>query len=328
MTKNETELIWHYTDGAALMNILANNELWAGSAAFMNDTNELLSGSIQLRKHFEDQRTALPEYVIEGLEKYIPEVRERSRHYFVLSASSDGDSLTMWRYYGRDQVSFAVGLDRKESLVPLARLKEDRHPNPPADYYDDMYDKDANGDVLTGPDTGPVIIFDPDSLIIEGGAWKPVVYDPAQQGRIIAEIFEELRKGVEKRSSPSEPDRHWIWLFPYLMNESLDLIKNSGFQDEREERIIVWPNPDWKFVFHRPGPFGLVPYVKLTSLGGVNDDVHEDRFATEPGRLPIREIRIGPTPYSAEAAASLKQLISFHGLHDVKVSYSEIPFRQ
>lgn len=37
MTTNGTELIWHYTDGAALMNILAKNELWAGSAAFMND---------------------------------------------------------------------------------------------------------------------------------------------------------------------------------------------------------------------------------------------------------------------------------------------------
>lgn len=328
MTEPEADLIWHYTDGAALMNILAKNELWAGSAAFMNDTNELLSGTIQLRKHFEEQLTTLPENLIEGLEKYIPEVRERSREYFVLSASSDGDSLTMWRYYGRDQVSFAVGLDRKESLVPLARLKGDTHPNPPTDYYEDMYEKDVNGDVFIDPEIGPVKIFDPDSLIIEGGTWKPVVYDTAQQARIIAEIFEELRKGVEKRSSPEESNSHWIWLFPYLMNESLDLIKNSGFRDEREERIIVWPNPDWKFVFHRPGPFGLVPYVKLTSLGGDNDDVHENRFATKPGRLPIREIRIGPTPYSSEAAASLKQLLNFHGLHDVKVSYSEIPFRQ
>ncbi|MBT2513105.1 hypothetical protein [Arthrobacter sp. ISL-30] len=68
--------------------------------------------------------------------------------------------------------------------------------------------------------------------------------------------------------------------------------------------------------------------MKLTSLGGDNDDMHENRFATEPGRLPIREVRIGPTPYSSEATASLKQLLDFHGLHDVKVSCSEIPFRQ
>ena len=324
MTKYESGLVWHYTDGAALMNILAKNELWASSAGFMNDTNELLSGSILLRNYFEEQRAVLAEDVMEGLEKYIPEVKERTRHSFVLSASSDGDSLTMWRYYGRDQVSFAIGLDRSERLVPLARLKVDTHPDPPVGYQDDRYERDENGEIITD-EGGPVVIYDPDWLVIEGGGWKPVVYKPKEQAKIIADTFEELRKGVVR---PSEPGKLTIWLFPYLMNESLDLIKNAGFLDEREERITIWPNPDWKFVFHRPGPFGLVPYVKLTSLGGDNDDVNEERFATAPGRLPIREIRIGPTPYSSEAIASLKQLLGFHGLHDVEVSYSEIPFRQ
>ncbi|MGN7149296.1 DUF2971 domain-containing protein [Arthrobacter sp. SAFR-179] len=328
MRKNETALVWHYTDGAALINILAKNELWAGSAAFMNDTNELLSGSIQLRQHFEDQRAVLSKDVIEGLEEYIPEVKERSRHSYVLSASSDGDSLTMWRYYGRDQVSFALGLDRNVPLVPLARLKEDVHPNPPAGYLDDMYDRDEDGQIVTYPDGSPIVIFDPDSIIIEGGNWKPVIYDPEEQAEIIVEIYNKLREGVEKRNSTAESSRPSFWLYPYLINESLDLIKNEGFRDEREERIIVWLNPDWKFVFHRPGAFGLVPYVKLTGLGGVNDDVYEERFAMGPGRLPIREIRIGPTPYSSQAADSLKQLLNFHGLHDVRVSYSEIPFRQ
>ena len=325
MTK--TQLVWHYTDGAALMNILAKNELWAGSAAFMNDMNELLSGSIQLRRHFEDQLPTLPKDVADGLEQYIPEVRTRSRNSFVLSASSDGDSLTMWRYYGRDQVSFAVGLDRNESLVPLARLEEDSHPNPSRSYYDDMYDMDVDGKVLEHPDGSPVVIFDPDSLVVEGGEWKPVIYEQAHQSKLITEIFETLREGIEKRiSSPGV--RHNIWIYPYFMNETLDLIKNEGFRDEREERIIVWPNPEWKFVFHRPGPYGLVPFVKLTALGGDNIDPHESRFATRAGKLPIREIRIGPTPYSAEATASLKQLLDFHGLHDVRVTHSEIPFRQ
>jgi hypothetical protein len=320
MTNAETGLVWHYTDGGALMNILAKNELWAGSVAFMNDTNELLSGSIQLRKHFEDQRASLSEATVQKLEEYIPEVKARSRDSFVLSASSDDDSLTMWRYYGRDQVSFAIGLDRSESLVPLARFERGDHPHPPADYEEDMYDFDEEGNRF--------LIHDPDTVLIEGGEWKPVVYESKQQSEIITEIFEKLRDGVEKRNSSGENGRRWIWMFPYFVNEDLDLIKNEGFRDEREERIILWPNPAWKFVYHRPGPFGLVPYVKLTSLAGDNIDPHEDRFATKAGRLPIREIRIGPTPYSVEAVGSLKQLLEFHGLHDVKVTYSEIPFRQ
>lgn len=320
MANDKTELVWHYTDGAALINILANNELWAGSAAFMNDTNELLSGSIQLRNHFEGQRAALSEDTIQKLNEYIPEVKARSRDSFVLSASSDGDSLTMWRYYGRHHVSFAVGLDRSQPLVPLARLTRDDHPHPPHGYYDDMYDFDDDGNRF--------LIHDPDTVFIEGGEWKPVVYETKRQLEIVADVFEKLREGVEKRSASSEKGRLWIWLFPYFMNESLDLIKNEGFRDEREERIILWPNPAWKFVFHRPGPFGLVPYVKLTSLGGDNVDPQETSFATKAGPLPIREIRIGPTPYSIEAAESLKQLLDFHGLHDVKVTYSDIPFRQ
>lgn len=320
MANDETELVWHYTDGSALMNILKNNELWAGSAAFMNDTNELLSGSIQLRRHFEDRRPSLPEEICEKLEEYIPEVRAGSRHSFILSASSDPDSLTMWRYYGRDRASFAIGLDRTKKLAPLARLAVDKHPNPPADYYDDIYDFAENGDRF--------IVQDPDQVFIEGGGWNAVVYDPPRQSQIISEVFGKLREGVETRVARGEARRRWIWMYPYFMNEELDLIKNEGFRDELEERMTILPNPAWKFVFHRPGPFGLVPYVKLTSLDGDNMDPGENLFATKPGRLPIREIRIGPTPNSGEAVASLEQLLEFYGLHDVQVTYSEIPFRQ
>ncbi|MGO4433279.1 hypothetical protein AB4Y88_08295, partial [Paenarthrobacter sp. RAF9] len=192
-------------------------------------------------------------------------------------------------------------------------------PTPPDDYYDDKYDYSDDGERFT--------VNDPDTVIVEGGEWKDVVSKPERQGEIISDVFHKLREGVEKNFSP-EDGRRWIWLFPYYMNEELDLIKSNGFIDERESRVIVWPNPAWKFVFHRAGPFGLIPYVKLTALGGENADPHETRFATAPGRLPIREIRIGPSPYSVEATSSLTQLLEFYGLHNVKVSCSEIPFRQ
>lgn len=320
MTDENEELVWHYTDGGALMNILERNELWAGSAAFMNDRNELLSGGIQLRRHFEQERPSLSEEAAKALEEYIPEDNRRTRESFVLSASTDNDSLTMWRYYGRDQVSFAVGLDKSHKLVPLARRTEDTNPHPPVGYYDDCFEFDEDGRQFQ--------VYNPDDVLIEGDEWKSVIYDSALQAKIITSIFEKLRSGVEERLSSNEERRRWIWLFPFMMNDELDLIKNNGFRDEQEERIVLWPNPAWKFVFHRAGPYGLVPFVKLTSLGGDNLDPKERRFATQPGRLPIREIRVGPTPYSAEAVASLKQVLEFRGFHDVRVTHSEIPFRQ
>ena len=101
-------------------------------------------------------------------------------------------------------MSFAVGLDRSEPLVPLTRLKDDTHPNPPAGYWHDMYDQDEDGQICTHPDGSPVVILDPDAVIIEGGNWKRVVYDPSQQAGIVSEIFESLRTGIERRISASE----------------------------------------------------------------------------------------------------------------------------
>ncbi|ASN20124.1 hypothetical protein [Arthrobacter sp. YN] len=328
MTVSTPGLVWHYTNGAALMNILEKNELWASSAAFMNDANELLSGSLQLRQYFEEQRSSLPSQTVRDLEAYIPDTRNRDRDSFVLSASSDGDSLTLWRNYGREHVSFAVGLDESVPLVPIAGCLDNQHPNPSPGYYDGMYEVDVDGSVLEHPNGAPVVVDDPDRVLIECSVWKSVVYDRDDQKQLIGKVFNNLRAGVEERRGRSEESRRTFWLYPYLMNEDLEIVKNVGFQDEREKRVVVWLNPDWKFVFHRTGPFGLVPYVKLTSLEGAETEPYETDYVTAPGRLPIREIRVGPTPYGAGAVRSLKQMLDFQGFHDVTVSYSEIPFRQ
>lgn len=325
---DQPNLVWHYTDGAALMNIIANNELWASSAAFMNDMNELLSGNLELRKHFDEQRDTLPGPVTKLLERHIPKDGSRTKNAFVLSGSTDPDSLTLWRNYGRHQVSFAVGFDKAVPLVPMIPtvpqdgIEVTRHPYPPSDYYENMYDTDADGQVATTPDGAPIVIDDPDSELVENSGWKPVVYDQGQQKELISGIFERLHEAAE--AATNGKSSIGLWMQVYLMNESLNLIKNAGFLDEREERVVVWLAPDWKFVCHRPGPYGIMPYIKLTAP---NDDDLDDRYATKPGKLPIREIRIGPSPYSLAAVESLKQLLGFQGLHDVKVTYSEIPFR-
>lgn len=124
----------------------------------------------------------------------------------------------VWRYYGRDQISFAIGLDRSVRLVPIQGVESDQHPNRPADYYDDMYDSDEDGQISTHPDGSPAVIFDRDSLIIEGGDWAPLVYDPDRQKEVIAgSIFDKLREGVDRQSA-SEDGRIRLWLFPFMMS--------------------------------------------------------------------------------------------------------------
>lgn len=305
------------------MGITTKNELWATSAAFMNDMDELLSGNKELRKHFKAQRGDLESHIADVLDQHIPEEGSRTKDAFVLSGSTDPDSLTLWRNYGRHQVSFAVGLDKAVPLVPLIAepLKDgvelEAHPNPPADYYEGIYDEMEDGT--------PVQLFDPDGVLVEGGFWKPVIYEQAAQKETITKISDGLRESAEAQARGKS--QLGLMFRSYAMHDSLHLIKNAGFLDEREERIVMWLAPDWKFVCHRAGPYGIMPYIKLTASDGDNHSEHDISYATGPGKLPIREIRVGPSPYSLAAVESLKQLLGFHGMHDVKVSYSEIPFR-
>jgi hypothetical protein len=37
---DQSDLVWHYTNGSALQGILANHELWASNTAFMNHSGE------------------------------------------------------------------------------------------------------------------------------------------------------------------------------------------------------------------------------------------------------------------------------------------------
>lgn len=40
VSRDDDDLVWHYTNGSALQNIIIRNELWASNTAFMNDAHE------------------------------------------------------------------------------------------------------------------------------------------------------------------------------------------------------------------------------------------------------------------------------------------------
>lgn len=114
------------------------------------------------------------------------------------------------------------------------------------------------------------------------------------------------------------------------LQSELNRIKDSGFSDERERRILAQVSPHWKYVLHRPGRFGLIPYVELgLPVGGTIPSHRSFRPDGRPEmkRLPIRQINIGPTPFPEEARFGLQQLLNFKGYDDVKVGVSRIPYR-
>ena len=249
-----TSLLWHYADGTALKSIIQNRVLWASSPAFMNDLNELLSGSRMLQDLLRNEKEELGADEKARLEELIRGDGLRSDR-FILSACADGDSLTMWRSYGRAAVSYAIAVDRSVPLQPRAQSNATGHPNPTPTYYSEWEDE--------APDGTPIMTFDPDQTYVEGEKWQDVIYEKDTQASMVKHVFESLKRSVKKELSSKAKGESKIFMHNWFATEPLYQIKDHGFRDERESRILMTVHPSWKFVLYRPERFGLVPYVEI-----------------------------------------------------------------
>ncbi|WP_231511363.1 hypothetical protein [Arthrobacter sp. UNC362MFTsu5.1] len=312
-------LVWHYTSPEGLAGILQNNVLWATSAAFLNDTHEFTSGTRHLRRQLRKLSGNDPETNRE-IDIRVAEREIDPSKAFILSASRDGDSLTLWRNYGKHTVGYAVGLRPDVPLTPLELRKGDAHPTPPEGWEPEMFDT---------PD-GPQLAFDPDRPEItpithENKQWFEVVYGGEKR-------MEILRKEAwEFITAKSDTEKRQTIFLPWL--SSLLRIKDAGFKDEREVRMgYTTAKPDWKFLAFRGTQWGLTPYIKLTAAAD-NYDAEDAAWgaahhAVEAAKLPISHIRIGPTPYRKAAKKALRQLLDMNGYGDVKILSSKTPYRQ
>lgn len=314
----EGDLVWHYCDGVGMKSILENRVLWASSAAYMNDFKELISGDDVLARSYDELRLEFSESEHEELRRTITNFSSPREEKFILSGSRDPDSLTLWRYYGRDQVSFAVGLDRTVSFDVRAQKKRDKHPYPPSGYLDGPQNPD--GSLEEHPDQ--------DGQVVE--PWAEMIYSPEKQRQIISRALNNLSRALREARIEERRFSFRVYSKNSALQSELSRIKDHGFRDERELRVIAQLNPHWKYVLHRPGRFGMVPYIELgLPVGGASG---RGRLFALNGqqkmhRLPIRQVNIGPTPFPDEARFGLQQLLTFLGYHDVKVVVSKIPYR-
>ncbi|PZE33596.1 hypothetical protein [Curtobacterium sp. MCLR17_055] len=301
--------VCHYTSADGLLSILRSGTLWATSATFMNDSEEMQTGATAFAGLLESRREDLTEDEIEHIEASGLVTGTGAFGNFLLSAATDPDKLTLWRNYGVSEVAYSVELDPATRLVPLAQVSGDAHPSPPAGYFDREYQTD--------PETGDRLSEDPhpDTLACMGGGWRKVTYVTGPEDPTIADHFE--RDLEQYRARQGQPG---FWIPRYMLtNSALDFIKDAGFADESEVRSVHWVNPWWKFVRYRAGRFGVTPYIELTTM-----DESED-FATSAGKLPIKSVTVGPNaPTGAKQAA--RALLQSYG-YDAPVQRSKTPYR-
>jgi hypothetical protein len=321
IASRQENLVWHYTSPEGLSGILEHHVLWATSGAFMNDFHELRTGSRRLYRYFEKVSPSLEPEVAAAMEDAIRNHAVDAQSAYIVSASRDPDSLTLWRNYGKHSISYSIGLDLGGPLIPLQASSAHEHPAPPSGWGREYEYANGQRYVVTDPDH-PVA----DCLLERGRQWLPVAYRGNEVRKIIESSYEDF---LEMSARPEEgaPTLYLSWLSRLL------LVKAKGFRDEREMRITYsLIAPDWKFLFYRSTPWGITPYIKLTSapeghdlslaFGGSGDD-----FAQVAAKLPIKHIRIGPTPYRKAAKKALRQLLERYGYSDVGISASKIPYR-
>lgn len=326
----DPDLVWHYTDGPGLISILTNHVLWATSASFLNDHQEVALGSQLLIRR-------LLELADQGEDEFFTEMAERVRGgvedghgpspagFFILSAARAWDSLVMWRNYGGVQESYAVGLDSRSPLMVL-------------------------GD--TGFETDPAPSDPSRRFYLRRMPWKPVRYAEADQLALVDAVFDDLpeqmarlRAGAEHLGAGEDGVPELSELPPELardvaaarddLEHALLLIKHSGFVDEDETRhsFLLFADPadeaaqrlEARLLRYRSTAYGIAPYLELT--GAAPGTPADAVVAPRPHPLPIRGVAISPSPNGIEATTSLRRLLRSRGYADVPVLRSAIPFR-
>jgi len=314
---------WHYTTSQGLIGMLASHRVWATSAAYMNDSDEIRAGREALHRAIEKHEPPLDKWQIQQLSRMGVSRTGRPDDLFLLCASTDGDALTLWRSYGiGSEAEYAVNFDPRVSLLPIQQNDAESHPEPvPPGWIEDSYEHTHDGERF--------MAYDPDRPYSFGGDWAEVVYlrptSTAAQEEL-ASLLKLLRK----------PDKVNARVVPFFLDylagpDPTVRFKHPGFEDEDEVRALWTVSPWWRFVKYRPGRFGITPYIEVGASDGARHEAERESKdfmrAEEVGRLPIRSVRIGPTRAAKEAEKSLRMLLDAHGYGEVKIQRSSTPYR-
>ena len=144
--------------------------------------------------------------------------------------------------------------------------------------------------------------------------WK-VFYRPETQRKIVRSAI-KYYPSFERNAPPAD----WARWTAEAIRFFLPTFKNSDFEGEKEWRLIFTPAPASPVQpSYRVTRGMLAPYYSLNNLArqlGYTDQ-----------KLPLTALRIGPSPNKRLNAVSARMLLERHGYSDVRVDFSETPYR-
>jgi hypothetical protein len=157
---------------------------------------------------------------------------------------------------------------------------------------------------------------------------KRVIYDPDEQRARLRFLLNHLIKlvnGFSFATTSSQGAAAHVELSLLLVLEMTDwacAAKHKAFSEEKEWRIITYPKgatlvgvkpENYEGISVRPTSRLLLPYMML-----------------EPPsrkRLPLIEIRCGPSQFQEQSARAMRILLRKQGYKNLPVSFSRVPLR-
>jgi Protein of unknown function (DUF2971) len=155
---------------------------------------------------------------------------------------------------------------------------------------------------------------------------RKVVYrDQAKAKILLVEIRKyalEYQADLAHGNNICEGD--WVSQMATWLSMKFINLKHEAYASEQEVRLILPSDHVDKFhgIKHRAGKYGIVPYVSTS-------DWYRNhlRPGSEPFRLPIQEVRVGPAANQDALIQSIEVFLANKGYGSVLVRKSDVPFR-
>lgn len=120
---------------------------------------------------------------------------------------------------------------------------------------------------------------------------------------------------------PDDHDEEYTSALHSKISFSILGFKDEAFENEAEARIVLSYEEVRRYdggLKFRVGPLGIIPYLRT------GDNLAIKKHG---GRLPLREVVVGPAPHQALIAQSVETFMRQSGYLETIVSLSKVPYR-
>jgi hypothetical protein len=277
-------MLWHYTNGSALIKILDSMTIYSTQISCLNDATELKYGSRLFHGALKELRAAtsddsLAEKLLDGAILHFTEDPSFSAasFHFVACFSEEKDDLSQWRAYGGGENGYAIGFRAAD---------------------------------LSGIPNGLLVRVKYDTDLHRALAKKAAI-----------EMVRFCKESVQKFEPPDlvQFGVEFLQAWEQQMVMLAPLVKDPGFFKEKEFRITKGCTAsdieDLRFIQKNTM---ISRHLPLRPPG---------RSPTEPYRLPIAEVMLGPSRHQQISRISVDTLLQQKGYSPGIVSVSKIPFQ-